>query len=429
MTPSPPAADPTPTLAGLGVAGALARRAAELGWATPTAIQCAAIPAILQGRDVLGVAPTGSGKTATYLLPLLQRLFADAGRLDERPRRLRGLVLAPTRELAAQIGEVVRSLAPQPRTVLAVGGASINPQMMALRGGAHLVVATPGRLLDLVGRHALDLSGVELLVLDEADRLLDLGFAAEVGDVLSRLPARRQTLMFTATMPDAVAELAAKVLGADALRLSFDDSAEAPAPGIVQRAIEVDTAQRTPLLRHLIQSEGWDRVLVFVATQYATEHVAAKLRQAGLTATALHGQLSQGRRQRVLADFQARNLSVLVATDLAGRGIDVAQLAVVVNHDLPRSVVDYTHRIGRTGRAGGQGQAVSFICADAPGSEMHFRLIEQRRQQRVPRERVPGFEPAVRDAVLVPSDPSGGVKGRRKSKKDKLREAAARPQH
>jgi ATP-dependent RNA helicase RhlE len=408
----------------LGLAPALAQRVAAIGWATPTAIQAAAIPAVLQGRDVLGLAATGSGKTAAFLLPLLQRLLADPALLDERPRRLRALVLAPTRELAAQIGAVARSLAPQLETVVAVGGLSINPQMMALRGGAHLVVATPGRLLDLVGQRALRLSAVGLLVLDEADRLLDLGFAEEIGRLLALLPARRQTLLFSATMPDTVAALAARVLHNDALRLEAPRTGEAAAPDILQRAIEVDTARRTPLLRQLIASAGWDRVLVFVATQYATEHVAEKLRRAGLSAAALHGQLSQGRRSQVLADFDQRRLTVLVATDLAARGIDVAQLAVVVNHDLPRSALDHTHRIGRTGRAGQAGLAVSFICADAPGSEAHFRLIEKRLRQRLPREQVPGFEP-VALAPVAPSDPHGGIKGRRKSKKDKLREAAA----
>ncbi len=421
---SSPSPQAVPSLVALGLSPALAQRAADIGWVEATAIQQAAVPPILQGRDTLGLAPTGSGKTAAYALPLLQRLLATPAWAAERPRRLRGLILAPTRELAAQTREVLRALAPQLTTVLAVGGVSINPQMMALRGGAHLVVATPGRLLDLVGQNALRLSQVETVVLDEADRLLDLGFADEIGRVLALLPPARQTLMFSATMPDAVAALAAQVLR-DALRIEAPADGEDSAPQVRQRAIEVDTARRTPLLRQLIRDEGWDRTLVFVATQYATEHVADKLRQAGLAAAALHGRLSQGRRSQVLADFHQRKLSVLVATDLAARGLDVAQLAAVVNHDLPRSVVDYTHRIGRTARAGAQGQAVSFICADAPGSEAHFRLIEKRRRQRVAREQIPGFEPVAVDAAAPAGDATGGIKGRRKSKKDKLREAAA----
>jgi len=260
------------------------------------------VPAILQGPRRAGVAPTGSGKTAAFLLPLLQRLLAFPA--DERPRRLRALVLAPTRELALQTGEIARTLAPELRTVLAVGGVSINPQMVALRGGAHLVVATPGRLLDLVAQRALQLGDVALLVLDEADRLLDLGFADELGPLLALLPPRRQTLLFTATLPEAVDALAARLLH-DPLRVEAAEATDPDAgpPAIRQRAIEVDTAQRTPLLRHLINAEGWPRVLVFVATQYATEHVAEKLQRTGLRAAAWHGQLSAGRRREVLADF------------------------------------------------------------------------------------------------------------------------------
>ena len=424
--PAPDSAPDATTLTELGLAPDLARAAAAAGWVHATPIQAEAIPAILQGRDVLGLAPTGSGKTAAFLLPVLHRLLAVPGVHDERPRRVRALVLAPTRELAQQIEAAVSALAPGLKTVLAVGGVSINPQMMVLRGGAHLVVATPGRLLDLVGQRALSLGGVQMLVLDEADRLLDLGFADELHRVLAWLPAKRQTLMFSATMPDAVAALADQVLS-DALHLDARPAGDAPAGDITQRAIEVDTAQRTPLLRHLIKKEGWTRVLVFVATQYASEHVADKLRQAGLPAAALHGQLSAGRRRQALLDLADGRLAVLVATDLAARGLDVDGLAVVVNHDLPRSAVDYTHRIGRTGRAGMPGLAVSFICADAPGSEAHFRLIEKRQAQRVPRERVAGFEPAASATPAQAPDPQGGIKGRRKSKKDKLREAAGRP--
>jgi ATP-dependent RNA helicase RhlE len=412
-------------LCDLGLAPDLIAAAAGAGWATATAIQAQAIPAVLQGRDVLGLAPTGSGKTAAFLLPLLHQLLAVPGVLDERPRRLRALVLAPTREIAAQIEAAASALAPALKTVLAVGGVSINPQMMALRGGAHLVVATPGRLLDLLGQRALLLGGVQTLVLDEADRLLDLGFADEIQRVLAWLPAKRQNLLFTATLPSAVAALADAVLR-DAVHIDVRPSGDAPAGAVTQRAIEVDTAQRTPLLRQLISQEGWTRVLVFVATQYASEHVADKLRQAGLPAAALHGQLSAGRRRQALLDLADGRLAVLVATDLAARGIDVDGLAVVVNHDLPRSAVDYTHRLGRTGRAGATGLAVSFICADAPGSEAHFRLIEKRQAQRVARERVPGFEPGPAAAPALAPDPQGGIKGRRKSKKDKLREAAAK---
>ena len=445
---TPPAAAPTPFspgsppsaalgFAGLGLSPALAQAAADAGWAQPTTIQAAAVPALLRGRDVLAQAPTGSGKTAAFVLPLLQRLLDTPRWHTDRPRRLRVLILAPTRELAAQTEAVLaglaRSVAPALKTVLAVGGLSINPQLMALRGGAQVVLATPGRLLDLLDHHALHLADLALLVLDEADRLLDAGFADELQRLLAALPAQRQTAMFSATLPPEVVALAQNWIrdplqieapaAIDGAALGQTPATAAP-PDITQRVIEVDSARRTPLLRHLIQTQGWDRVLVFVATQYASEHVADKLKRAGVAAAALHGQLSQGRRSQALADFQAKKLTVLVATDLAARGIDVVQLAAVVNHDLPRSAVDYSHRIGRTGRAGAAGVALSFVCADAPGSEAHFRLIEKRQQQRVMREQVPGFEPLGLLAAR-PADPAGGIKGQRKSKKDKLREVAA----
>jgi len=434
--PAVPTTDPStdpPALnfAGLGLGPLLADAAAAAGWARPTPVQAAVLPAVLLGRDVLALSPTGSGKTAAFLLPLLQRLLATPlpARASARPRRLRCLVLAPTREIALQTADAARALlsgmAAAPKLVVAVGGASINPQMLALRGGTDLLVATPGRLLDLLAHNALQLGDVASLVLDEADRLLDLGFADELGRVLAALPARRQTLLFSATLPDAVRSLAAQVLH-DALQVDASNSQHAaPPPAITQRAIVVDSARRTALLRHLLAAEAWQRVLVFVATQYASEHVADKLRRAGLTAQALHGSRSPGARAAALADFQAGRMRVLVATDLAARGIDLPGLGVVLQHDLPRSAVDHTHRIGRTGRAGTAGQAISFVLADAPGSEAHFRLIETRQQQRVPREQVAGFEPSAAPLPPATPDGNGGVKGRRPSKKDKLRAAAA----
>ena len=449
--PTAPDAQEAARFEDLGLNAPLARAAAAAGWVQPTPVQRRVVPAVLQGRDVLVQAPTGTGKTASFVLPLLQRLQSQPGLEEQRPRRLFALVLAPTRELASQIGAAAQALAPQVKTVVAVGGLSINPQLMALRGGAHLLVATPGRLLDLVQHRALHLPDLQVLVLDEADRLLDAGFADETRRVLALIglpspqkgsgmspwgrpggvmPRRCQTLMFSATWPAAARELA-RSAQTDALELSVGPAAPASeepaatASAIEQRAIVVNTASRTPLLRHLIRTHRWPRVLVFVATQHTSEHVADKLRQAGVPAAALHGQQSAGRRSQGLADLQSGHLQVLVATDLAARGLHVPALDAVVNFDLPRAAADHTHRIGRTGRAGARGVALSFVLADAPGSEAHFRLIEKRQQQRVPRETVVGFEPP---AVLpaLPADPNGGVKGRRPSKKDKLRAAAAR---
>jgi ATP-dependent RNA helicase RhlE len=408
----------------LGLSAPLIRAVEESNYVAPTPIQTAVIPAVLAGRDVWACAQTGSGKTAAFALPLLQQ---HAGERAETPLQVRALILVPTRELAAQVGESIRSYArylPRPVKVLAVfGGVSINPQMMALRGGADVIVATPGRLLDLVDHNALRLQSVARLVLDEADRLLDLGFADELRSILERLPEQRQNLLFSATFPPEVHALAESLLH-DPVRVDVPATAETT-PDILQRAIRVDTARRTQLLRHLIQEHNWTRVLVFVATKYATEHVAEKLRRAGIKATAFHGELSQGARTKALADFKASKLQVVVATDVAARGIDITQLPAVVNYDLPRSAADYTHRIGRTGRAGESGVAVSFVVAN---SEAHFRLIEKRHRLELARETIAGFEPVetAAPAEAPAAASTGGIKGKRKSKKDKLREQQGR---
>jgi superfamily II DNA/RNA helicase len=409
------------TFSSFGLSDALVRAVADFGYATPTPVQVAAIPAILGRRDVCASAETGSGKTAAYLLPILEHL---ARAPEAAPRRLRALVLVPTRELAAQVADAATRygahLHAPLKTCVAVGGVSINPQMMALRGGADLVVATPGRLLDLLDHNALQLSSVEALVLDEADRLFSLGFADELERVLARLPARRQNLLFSATFPPAVLRLAEALLR-EPVWIDLNAGAPPAEALIVQRAIEVDESKRTMLLRHLLQTHGWSHVLVFVASRYRAEHVATKLVRAGIKATALHGELSQGARTQALADLKAGRVQVLVATDVAARGLDIPLLPAVVNYDLPRSPVDYVHRIGRTGRAGESGAAISFVSAE---TDAHFRLIEKRSDHRIEREHVAGFEPT--ELAAPPRDPNGGVKGRRKSKKDKLREASAR---
>jgi len=455
--------------AALGLSPPLVRAALDQGYAFPTPVQSAAIPPALLGRDLIGIAPTGTGKTGAFGLALLERLAQM-----HRPawRRTHALVLVPTRELALQVGEVLRALSQGVRYGLKVaslfGGVSVNPQMMALRGGAEVIVATPGRLLDLVERNAVKLEDVEILVLDEADRLLDEGFADDLARIRALLPARRQGFFFSATFAPEVQALAAAWLqaplrldlgvapgegagravgalggqpgdapggrapgqaGQDADGADGGDGGDAgampgSAPAIVQRAIAVDAARRTALLRHLIAQGGWPRVLVFVATRYASEHVAEKLRRAGLSAAAFHGDLSQGARTRVLAEFNGGAVQVLLATDMAARGLHIPGLPVVLNYDLPRSATDYTHRIGRTARAGAEGQALSFITA---ATEAHFRLIEKRQAQRLPREQIAGFEPTeLPPASPADPDQTGGIKGRRKSKKDKLREAAGR---
>jgi superfamily II DNA/RNA helicase len=411
----------------LGLLPTLAHAASALGFTHPTPIQTEAIPAVLTGADVLASAQTGSGKTAAFALPLLQRLQElPAENRHQYGRAIRALIVVPTRELAAQVGDVVRSLAqalPQsPKVVVASGGVSINPQMMALRGGADVLVATPGRLLDLAAQNAVQLATVRLLVLDEADRLLDLGFAEELGKVLTLLPPRRQSLFFSATFPPDVRALASQMLR-DPVQISVT-STELPPADITQRAILVDTDKRTQLLRHLIKDQGWKRVLVFVATKYAAELVAEKLYKAKIYATAFHGDLSQGARKQVLAEFKDEQWEVVITTDLASRGIDIAKLPVVVNYDLPRSAVDYVHRIGRTGRAGEPGLAVSFVSAD---TEAHFHLIEKRQGLSLPLEEIVGFEPKEVATPIIPQAAAdkGGIKGKRPSKKDKLRALSA----
>jgi len=407
----------------LGLSPALCAATRALGYLQPTPIQAAALAPALAGTDVLASAQTGSGKTLAFALALLQHL-RPAGL---SARRAQALVLAPTRELAMQVGEVIAALArylPQAaRVSVLYGGVSINPQMLRLRGGTDVVVATPGRLLDLVAHNALSLSAVSLLVLDEADRMLELGFADELAQVLALLPAQRQSLFFSATFSPAVQALARALLH-EPMQIEQPGPTLQPVE-IVQRALAVDADRRTQLLRHLITTHAWARVLVFVATKYAAEVVADKLRRAGLTAEPFHGELSQGKRSQVLADFKAGRLTAMVATDMAARGLDIAGLPVVVNFDLPRSTQDYTHRVGRTGRAGEPGLAISFVSA---ATQAHWRLIEKRQQVKLALETIAGFA-ATDPAPPASSDPNaagnGGIKGRRPSKKDRLRAAVA----
>ena len=409
---------------------ALQAAARAAGLRSATEVQSRSIAPILQGLDVFVCAPTGSGKTLAYVLPLLDATTQGA-QLNAKGAKLAAtLVLVPTRELAVQVGEVFKSLAQRlpygVKVSVIFGGVSIQPQLRGLRGGADIVVATPGRLLDVMAHNALPLSSVRTLVLDEADRMLDQGFADQVQAILGHIPLPCQRLFLSATFAPAVTGWAMALLQQPVrvdLRHAVAEQAD-----IAQRAFAVDSDKRTRLLRHLMSGAQWNRVLVFVATQYAAEIVADKLRKAGLRAEPLHGHLSQGKRRQVLEDFKAARIRVVVATDLAARGIDVLQLPVVVNYDLPRSAQDYTHRIGRTGRAGESGLAISFVC---PDTQPHWQLIVKRQSLSVSLETEPGFEAgAPAPKVPVPGapgalDPHGGIKGKRPSKKDKLRAAAA----
>ncbi len=415
----------------LGLAPSLAHAAQSHGLIAPTAVQQQAIPAVLDGRDLLACAPTGSGKTAAYVLPLLQDwMLSDAPAPGTRaPRETQALIVVPTRELATQVAELVyfvgEALGRRPKVAVLTGGVSINPQLLALRGGVDMVIATPGRLLDVVDHSKLRLDAIRTLVLDEADRLMDLGFAEELSRVLALVPpkAKRQTLLLSATFAPAVQALVPELLrdGFERIEIASTHLEDAT---IEQRAIYIDAAKRTPLLRELVEQYKGQRMLVFVASRYSAEHVANKLYDKGISATAFHGELSQGARQQVLQEFRNSQWQVLITTDLAARGIHVDALPLVINYDLPRSPTDYTHRIGRTGRAGLSGLAISLV---SPASLAHWKLIAKRNALDAALETLSQYPVTEPEPTYKPAEDAGngGVKGKRMSKKDKLRAAAA----
>ncbi len=410
----------------LGLSPELLRALKPNTYPAPTPVQQEFIPAALTGQDIWVTAPTGSGKTVAYALPLIEKLtrsgLSQSIQEGRNQRALQSLVLVPTRELAIQVGQTFMSLSAHLgklcKVTVVFGGVSINPQMMGLRGGTDILIATPGRLLDLLDHNALKLSQVQTLVLDEADKLLELGFQDELGQILAQLPHKRQNLFLSATRPNSIESLAQSLLQ-NPIEIHIEGATPQPAV-IAQRAIYTDTPQRTQLLKHLIKTDHLKQLLVFVATQHSSEIVAAKLRVAGIAAEPFHGQLSQGKRQQVLADFKAHRVKVVLATDLAARGLDIEKLPAVVNYDLPRSAVDYTHRIGRTGRAGEAGLAISFVC---PETLHHWNLIEKRHNVKLALEIIQGFE--ATQAVPEQGPGNGGIKGKRPSKKDKLRQMAA----
>ncbi|MFT5129513.1 MAG: ATP-dependent RNA helicase RhlE [Rhodothermales bacterium] len=404
----------------LGLPNYLLRAVEVRYYAKPTPVQERAIPLILEGHDVIAEAQTGTGKTAAFALPIIKQLSELSGK--RRRYHVFALVLVPTRELAIQVAKAFREygqFAPRDIMVRAIiGGENIEHQVNAMRKGADVVVATPGRLLDLLSRNELRVPQLRTLVLDEADKMLDLGFSEELHNLLEALPAERQNLLFSATLPDKVIALSELILK-DPQKVSTVSSRTVAA--IKQRVIEVNRINRRPLLQHLITSEKWEDAMVFVASKTAARNLAIKLQKAGISAGAFHGDLPQDSRGRVLKQFRKREISILIATDIAARGIDIIKLSHVVNYDLPRSPKTYIHRIGRTGRAGQGGTAISFIGHE---DQDHFRLIEKRAGIQLDREEVPGY-----GLIGKPPAPQKGkppVKGKRMSKKDKLRDQAAR---
>jgi ATP-dependent RNA helicase RhlE len=373
----------------LGLAPALLRALADEGYAEATEIQTRTIPLALDGRDLLAGAQTGTGKTAAFALPLLQRLYPD-GKRPPNATRFRALVLTPTRELAAQVHESVRKYGKHMPVSSATvfGGVSMVPQIQMLRRGVDIVVATPGRLIDHLDRRGIDLSRIELLVLDEADRMLDMGFMPALKKILAALPTRRQTLMFSATFADPIKQLAQQFLR-DPLEVQVS-ARNSVAATVTHRVHPVDSANKRELLRHLLAQDSRRQTLVFSRTKHGADKLVKFLEQTGFKATAIHGNKSQNQRTRALNDFKNNRMNVLVATDIAARGLDIDQLPVVVNFDLPMVAEDYVHRIGRTGRAGSEGQAISLVSHD----EAHLlRDIQRLLKVDIVQEVIAGYEP------------------------------------
>lgn len=393
----------------LGLAPEILKALSDKGYTQPSPIQAQAIPAVLEGRDVMAAAQTGTGKTAGFTLPLLQGLLAG-----ERASRnqVRALVLTPTRELAAQVGESVKTYGQHLplKSAVVFGGVKINPQMQRLRGGADILVATPGRLLDLYQQNAIRFDQLEVLVLDEADRMLDMGFIRDIRKILAVLPKQRQNLMFSATFSEEIRQLA-KGLVQNPVEVSVSPS-NSTAKTVKQWLCPVDKSKKSALLSYLIKHEDWHQVLVFCRTKHGANRLAKHLDGKGISAAAIHGNKSQGARTRALAEFKAREVRVLVATDIAARGLDIEQLPQVVNFDLPNVPEDYVHRIGRTGRAGAEGQAVSLVCAD---EVKELYAIEQVIQKCIEREEIEGFEPKHN----VPESPTPRPLKPRRPKKPK----------
>ena len=384
--------------ASLGLSEELLRAAQEKGYQFATPIQEKAIPVVLAGRDVLAAAQTGTGKTASFTLPLLQRLN-DGG--PAKNRAVRALVLTPTRELAAQVGESVSVYGQYLtlRSAVVFGGVSINPQMMKLRGGVDILVATPGRLLDLHGQNSVDLSKVEILVLDEADRMLDMGFIHDIRRILKSLPPRRQNLLFSATFSDEIRQLTKGLLHNP---VSIDVAPRNTAAATVQQTVyQVDKTDKPEILSYLIQSGGWEQVLVFTRTKHGANKLSQQLERDGITSAAIHGNKSQGARTRALADFKAGEVRVLVATDIAARGLDIEQLPHVVNYELPNVPEDYVHRIGRTGRAGASGEAISLVSPEERKLQLDIEKLLKRKLDVQP---VPYFEPGEKKPMVALDD-------------------------
>lgn len=387
----------------LGLSSELLRAIKEQGYHTPTPVQQQAIPLILEGMDIIVLSQTGTGKTAGFTLPMLHRLNIE----KKGKQAVRALILTPTRELAAQVGESVntyKKYLPLKSSVI-FGGVNISPQIKNLRNGVDILVATPGRLLDHVSQKTIDLSKVEILVLDEADRMLDMGFIHDIRKILSLLPTRRQSLLFSATFTNEIKTLGETFLKSP--KMIEATKRNTTAEGVSQVIYPVDSKQKRSLLSFLIESESWRQVLVFTRTKHGANRLSQQLEQDGITSTAIHGNKSQAARTKALANFKQGVVRVLVATDIAARGLDINQLPFVVNYELPFVPEDYVHRIGRTGRAGYEGKAVSLVCID---EHKLLKDIERLLRKEIPKVVIPGYEP---DPTIKPEPIARGRSSQR----------------
>ncbi|HET6913653.1 MAG TPA: DEAD/DEAH box helicase [Rhodanobacteraceae bacterium] len=404
------------TFDSLGLAPALLRALSELGHATPTPIQAAAIPLVLEGHDLLAGAQTGTGKTAAFALPLLQKLCADHERTfnNKQPRKPRALILTPTRELAAQVHDSVRAYGKHLRVHAAAvfGGVGMGGQVMSLRRGLDIIVATPGRLIDHMDRRNVDLSCIEMLVLDEADRMLDMGFAPALKKILGVLPKDKQTLLFSATFAPEIKALAAQFMR-DPREVQMAKP-NAVAVGVSHRVHPVDADKKRDLLLHVLAADSRRQTLVFSRTKHGADKLCRMLEQHGFKAAAIHGNKSQGQRTRALADFKRGKTTVLVATDIAARGLDIEQLPAVVNYDLPMVAEDYVHRIGRTGRAGAEGLALSLVSREEEGL---LRDIRRLLKQDLAIEPIAEFAPSWSLRMEGPTTPSRRPNGSRQQRR------------
>ena len=381
-----------------------------------TPIQEKVIPLVMEQKDVMAKAQTGSGKTASFVLPLLNIWQQD---VRTKKAQIKQLILTPTRELTIQVSNTIKDFSKEfdikPKIVTVIGGESIGDQLLDIQKGCDIIVATSGRLLDIISKKQINLSSVEHFILDEADKMLDLGFAEELDLILELLPKKRQNLLFSATYPEKMLKIASRITK-DPIIVEIEDE-KPTVENIQQRVIEVNKENRSPLLQQLIRKNNWNQVLVFMSSKRATDNIANKFRRYGFLAESFHGDLVQEDRNYTLDEFKDKKIKILFATDIASRGLHVDNIDCVINYDLPRSPSDYVHRIGRTGRAGKKGTSITFIGHEDMD---HFKLIEKRCEVNLQREQIEGFE--LKGQSIKKEKGKAPVKGKRKSKKDKLRE-------